>query len=260
MFGFHWYGLLIGIGILAAIQASTWLAKRRKIDEQILWNGAWWALAGGLIGARLYHVLDLWSEIYSLDPISVLYIWNGGLGIIGGLIGGFLGLFIYYRYIIHHPSSIIHFNNLLDIAFFGLPLGQAIGRIGNFINQEVYGLPTDLPWGIYIDEKFGRFHPLFAYEALWMLLGFGLMFMAEKTDRLKWIKQSFTGFYLVWYGVGRFWLDFLRPKDVVWFIGSFNMAQVSSVLMISLGLGLLISYCAEERICHAKHDPAPRET
>src|SRR3989339_1498391 len=100
MFQFHWYGLIIGIGVLASIQASTWLAKRKKIDEQILWNGAWWALVGGLIGARLYHVLDLWTEIYSFDPISVLYIWNGGLGIIGGIVGGVFGLFIYYRYII----------------------------------------------------------------------------------------------------------------------------------------------------------------
>ena len=201
MFGFHWYGLLIGIGILAAIQASTWLAKRRKIDEQILWNGAWWALAGGLIGARLYHVLDLWSEIYSLDPISAFYIWNGGLGIIGGLIGGFVGLWFYKRFTIYdlparndsHSEAGGRFTNLLDIAFFGLPIGQAIGRIGNFINQEVYGLPTDLPWGIYIDEKFGRFHPLFAYEALWMLLGFGLMFMAEKTDKLNSFQKSFRG-------------------------------------------------------------------
>ena len=247
MFGFHWYGLLIGIGILAAIQASTWLAKRRKIDEQILWNGAWWALAGGLIGARLYHVLDLWSEIYSLDPISAFYIWNGGLGIIGGLIGGFLGLFIYYRYIIHHSSSIIHFRSLLNIAFFGLPVGQVIGRIGNFVNQEVYGLPTNLPWGIYIDNKFGRFHPLFAYEALWMLLGFGLMFMAEKTNKLWRIKRSFTGFYLVWYGTGRFFLDFLRPAEFVWQLNlssgvTLNLAQVSSVLMIVLGGLLMIKF------------------
>ena len=89
-----------------------------------------------------------------------------------------------------------------------MPVGQVIGRIGNFINQEVYGLPTDLPWGIYIDGKFGRFHPLFAYEALWMLLGFGLMLLAEKTNKLGWIKRSYAGFYLGWYGLGRFWLDF----------------------------------------------------
>ena len=236
MFQFNWYGLIIGIGVLVSIQASTWLAKRRKVDEQILWNGAWWALVGGLIGARLYHVLDLWTEIYALDPISALYIWNGGLGIIGGLIGGFIGLLLYKRLAI----SDLRLTSLLNIAFFGLPLGQAIGRIGNFINQEVYGLPTNLPWGIFIDRENRRFHPLFAYEALWMLLGFGLMFMAEKTGKLKWIKRSFAGFYLVWYGVGRFWLDFLRPKDVVWFIGRFNMAQVSSLVMIVLG-GLLLS-------------------
>jgi phosphatidylglycerol:prolipoprotein diacylglycerol transferase len=164
------------------------------------------------------------------------------LGIIGGLIGGFFGLFLFHRFFIYHPSSIIHF---LDIAFFGLPLGQAIGRIGNFINQEVYGLPTDLPWGIYIDNKPGRFHPLFAYEAVWMLLGFGLMLLAEKTNKLRWIKKSYTGFYLVWYGAGRFWLDFLRPSEFVWQLNfssgiTLNMAQTSSVLMVVLGWLLMI--------------------
>ena len=281
MFGFHWYGLIIGIGVLAAIQASTWLARRRKIDEEVLWKAAWWALAGGLIGARLYHVLDLWTEIYALDPISSLYIWNGGLGIIGGLIGGFIGLWLYKRFMNYD----LRFMNLLDLVFFGLPIGQAIGRLGNWINQEVYGLPTNLPWGIYIDNKSGRFHPLFAYEAFWMLLGFALMLLAEKTDKLNsfqksfrgrhrrpwesglvsdchvanaprndrkcfktdslgWIKRSYTGFYLVWYGAGRFWLDFLRPDDFVWFVGVFNIAQAISVLMILLGIRLLINHCA----------------
>ncbi len=262
MFGFHWYGLIIGIGVLASIQASTWLARRRKIDEEMLWKAAWWVLIGGLIGARTYHVLDLWPEIYSFDPISALYIWNGGLGIIGGLIGGFVGLLTYYKLKIenchaeHGPALQdklkITAKSLIDLAVFGLPLGQAIGRIGNFINQEVYGLPTNLPWGIFIDRENRRFHPLFAYEALWMLLGFGLMFLAEKTNKLKLIKKSYAGFYLVWYGLGRFWLDFLRPVEFVWQLNLtegfvLNMAQASSLLMIAFGLGLLIHYCAEER-------------
>ena len=241
MFGFHWYGLIIGIGVLAALQASVWLAKRRGVSEEILWKAAWWALVGGLIGTRLYHVLDLWTEVYSLDPISALYIWNGGLGIIGGLIGGFIGLLLFKRFTIYE----LRFMNLLDVAFFGLPIGQAIGRIGNFINQEVYGLPTNLPWGISIDNKPGRFHPLFAYESIWMLLGFSLMFLAEKTDKLQWIKKSYAGFYLVWYGIGRFWLDFLRPTEFVWQLKiisgiTLNMAQASSLMMVILG-GLLLS-------------------
>lgn len=241
MFQFHWYGFIIGIGVLVSIQTSSWLAKRRGVNEEILWNGAWWALAGGLIGARLYHVLDLWTEVYSLDPISILYIWNGGLGIIGGLFGGFIGLLLFKRFMNYD----LRFMNLLNIVFFGLPLGQAIGRIGNFINQEVYGLPTDLPWGIHVDNKPGRFHPLFAYESIWMLLGFGLMFLAEKTDKLKWIKKSYAGFYLIWYGIGRFWLDFLRPTEFVWQLKiisgiTLNMAQASSLMMIILG-GLLLS-------------------
>ena len=254
MFGFHWYGLIIGVGALVSIQASLWLAKRREVAEEILWSGACWALAGGLIGARVYHVLDLWNEVYSLNPISTIYIWNGGLGIIGGLIGGFIGLLLYKRIAnCARPPGLrpcevgqeLRIANLLNLAFFGLPLGQAIGRIGNFINQEVYGLPTNLPWGISIDNKQGRFHPLFAYESIWMLLGFGFMFLAEKTDKLKWIKRSYTGFYLIWYGIGRFWLDFLRPTEFVWQLKiisgiTLNVAQASSLMMIILG-GLLLS-------------------
>ena len=245
MFQFHWYGLIIGIGTLVSIQTSLWLAKRRGIAEEILWNGAWWALAGGLIGARLYHVLDLWTEVYSFEPISALYIWNGGLGIIGGFIGGVIGMFLYLKFQISNFKFNISFKQFLNLAFFGLPLGQAIGRIGNFINQEVYGLPTNLPWGISIDNKQGRFHPLFAYESIWMLLGFGFMFLAEKTDKLKWIKRSYTGFYLIWYGIGRFWLDFLRPTEFVWQLKiisgiTLNVAQASSLMMIILG-GLLLS-------------------
>lgn len=250
MFQFHWYGLIIGIGALISIQTSVWLAKRRGVSEEILWSGAWWVLIGGLIGARLYHVLDLWTEIYALDPVSALYIWNGGLGIIGGFIGGIFGLWLYYKLKIVPRSGIplcgkncklkITANSFFDLAVFGLPLGQAIGRIGNFINQEVYGLPTNLPWGIYIDNKFGRFHPLFAYESIWMLLGFGLMLLAEKTTKLPWIKKSYAGFYLIWYGVGRFWLDFLRPAEFVWQLNlpsgiTLNMAQAIAGLMVVFG-------------------------
>ena len=253
MFQFHWYGLIIGVGILAALQASTWLAKRRRIEEEVIWKVAWWVLIGGLIGARIYHVLDLWNEIYSLNPISAFYVWNGGLGIIGGLIGGIIGLALYFRFQTSNFRLKHSFQHLVDIAFFGLPLAQVIGRIGNFINQEVYGMPTDLPWGIYIEpknrlsgyEQFSWFHPLFAYEALWILLGFGLMFLAEKTNKLGWIKRSFTGFYLVWYGMGRFWLDFLRPAEFVWQLNlpsgtELNMAQASSGLMVVLGWLLMI--------------------
>ena len=133
--------MIIGVGALVSIQASLWLAKRREVAEEILWKAAFGGLwPGGLIGARVYHVLDLWNEVYSLNPISTIYIWNGGLGIIGGLIGGFIGLLLYKRIAnCARPPGLrpcevgqeLRIANLLNLAFFGLPLGQAIGRIGN---------------------------------------------------------------------------------------------------------------------------------
>ncbi|KKS55618.1 MAG: Prolipoprotein diacylglyceryl transferase [Candidatus Magasanikbacteria bacterium GW2011_GWA2_42_32] len=238
IFNFHLYGFLIGLGILASASASAWLARRRGINPDLIWNGLWWVMVPGLIGARLYHVADRWSDIYRLDPVTVLYIWNGGLGIFGGLAGGFIGLWLYKRF----TNYDLRFMNILDMVFFGLPLGQAIGRIGNFVNQEIYGLPTNLPWGIYINpenrlpefQNFSRFHPLFGYETVWNLTGFAIMLLSEKKHFL--IRRSYSGFYLVWYGLGRFGLDFLRPQEFSWFIGNLNLSQLSSLILIAAGL------------------------
>src|SRR3989338_10478143 len=134
---FHLYGFLIGLGILSSASTSDWLARRRGLSPDLIWNGLWWVMVSALPGPRLYHVADRWSDIYRLDPISTLYIWNGGLGIFGGLIGGFLGLWLYWRFRISDFGFRISVKSLGDLAAFGLPLGQAVGRLGNLVNQEV---------------------------------------------------------------------------------------------------------------------------
>ena len=259
IFNFHLYGFLIGLGILASASASAWLGRRRGLYSGLIWDGLWWVLIPAILGARLYHVADRWSDIYRLDPVSSLYIWNGGLGIFGGLLGGIIGLWIFWFRSFSGPQRserrIGTFRELVDLAFFGLPLGQAVGRLGNWANQEVYGLPTNLPWGIYISpenrvpefQNFDRFHPLFAYEAVWNLLGFTLMLLSEKLFRLSTIvlptnslilkiRQSYAGFYLIWYGLARFALDFFRPTEFVWYLGNINLAQLSSLILIVTGL------------------------
>lgn len=258
IFGFtlHLYGFLIAIGILASAQTSAWLAKKRGLSENIIWDGLWWVIIPAIVGARLYHVLDQWENIYSLDPMSVFYIWNGGLGILGGLVGGVGGLLGYWKWKLPITNIQLPITNLLDVVFFGLPLGQAIGRVGNFVNQEVYGLPSSLPFAIFIDpshrtkgfEQFTRFHPLFAYEALWCILGFFVMLLVEhrirsdliRSDLIK-LSRRFSGFYLAWYGVGRFVLEFLRIPEFSWRIGGINMAQVFSLAMIAAGSLLLLT-------------------
>ncbi len=238
IFNFHLYGFLIGLGILASASASAWLARRRGLDPDLIWNGVWWVMIPALAGARLYHVADRWGDIYRLDPISSLYIWSGGLGIFGALAGGLIGLFAYYFFRLRFTVHGSRFTNLLDLAFFGFPLGQAVGRLGNWVNQEVYGLPTKLPWGIYIKPEnrlpryinYSSFHPLFAYEAIWNLAGFAIMLF---------IRRGYAGFYLIWYGLGRFFLDFLRPQEFAWFIGNLNLAQFFSAGLIIAGIVIL---------------------
>lgn len=209
----HMYGLMIGLGVVMAVEAAVrFLRNKGETDlrETDVWNGLWWAMGFGLIGARLYHVVDYWSY-YSVHLGEIVAVWNGGMGIYGGLATGLLGLWIYAR------RRGVSWLSLIDLAAVSLPLGQAVGRFGNFFNQELYGLPTNLPWGIFIDEEhrlaavseFSRFHPLFLYEILWNLVGFlVLYFWLGKRWSLG--RGKFFAVYLMWYGLGRGLLEGLR--------------------------------------------------
>lgn len=269
---FHLYGLLIGIGIIISTQISAWLARRRNYPQNIIWDSFWWVIIPAIIGARLYHVFDLWGEYYSVYPIEILYIWNGGLAIFGALIGGFLGLYLYWRFKIKNfqPKAgppmeeklKIQFLALLNLISFSLPLAQSIGRLGNYVNKELFGLPSSLPWAIRIGNQ--TYHPLFAYEAIWLLIGFLIMYLSERDPSLKlarsasWrrkdgphkvlvsslIRNNYFAFYLIWYGFGRFFLEFLRPDEFIWqinFLGiNINMAAFLSLLIIIIGFKLMV--------------------
>ena len=166
---FHLYGLMIGLGVLV----GAWVASKK--DKKI-WDCLVWVIGGGIIGARLYHVVDWWSY-YSQHLSQIPAVWQGGMGIYGGILGGILGLWIYTR---RREEPNLRLLKLLDVGALGLPLGQAIARWGNYFNQELYGLPTNLPWGIYIRPEnrllevmdFKYFHPLWLYESLWCLIIF----------------------------------------------------------------------------------------
>ncbi len=217
----YFYGVLIMLGALAATWLSSVEAKRRKMDSEIVWDMLPWLLIGGVIGARIWHILTppesfveqgITTWYYITHPLDALAIWRGGLGIPGAVMGGALALYIYTR------RKKMSFAQWTDIIAPGLALAQAIGRWGNFINQEVYGAPTNLPWAIFIDPanrlpqymNVAYYHPLFAYEFIYNLINMGiLLWIGRKfADRLR------TGdiflFYLIIYPVGRFFLEFLR--------------------------------------------------
>lgn len=240
---FHLYGFLIGLGVLVAAEVAERVrcklaAKDKEWRAVSVWDSLIWAVAGGLIGARLYHVIDWW-DYYWLHPEEIIKLWRGGLGIFGGILGGAIGLWIYSR-------SKKRLLMMLDLAGLSLPLGQAIGRWGNYFNQEVYGLPTNLPWAIYIKPEnrllsvidFERFHPLFLYESLWCLLIFGLIYWLIEKKKLVIGKGRVLVLYLGLYGLGRFFLEWLRIEG--WIINGVNVAQAISLGLILAALGFIM--------------------
>jgi len=233
-FAIRWYGLLIVTGAALAAFVSTREAKRRGENPDHVWDILVWALIGGIIGARLYHVVSRPSTggglpYYLQHPIEILYIWQGGLGIYGAVAGGILALYLYTR---RHS---LDFLKWVDIGVVGVPLAQAIGRWGNFFNQELYGYPTTLPWGIHIDmthriPQFAnlppdtRFHPTFLYESIWDLLSFGVLLYIARTysERLK--KGDLFLIYGILYPVGRILVETQRPD--AWTILGIPTAQL----------------------------------
>jgi phosphatidylglycerol:prolipoprotein diacylglycerol transferase len=263
----HLYGIIIVLGALAGAYAATFEAKRREEDPEHVWNALVWCLIAGILGARVYHILSSpqsssigFQYYFVTNPFetinvfglsipfpTALMIWNGGLGIFGAVAGGALAAAIYAR---RNQLSIAAW---LDIGAPGLALGQAIGRWGNFINQELYGPPTTLPWGLPIDAQHRippftdlaryplettRFHPVFLYESLWNFAVFAALMIIGRRfqDRLK--DGDILSLYLVFYGLGRLFIESLRPD--AWLIGSIPTAQLVSVLAIVLGVGLMV--------------------
>jgi phosphatidylglycerol:prolipoprotein diacylglycerol transferase len=203
---------------------DAWLedAPWRIWNPEHVWNGIIWALIFGIIGARLYHVLTPSPSMaargiesaldYLRSPYQLINIRSGGLGIYGGIAGGALGLFLYSR------RARIPFLPWADLAVVGLALGQAIGRWGNFFNQELYGRPTSVPWAIHIDPQYRlptyadieRFHPAFLYESLWSFLSFLLLHYLTKHYAQKMLPGEMTALYLMLYATGRSLLELVR--------------------------------------------------
>lgn len=210
----HWYAIIILIGIIAATLWTNHRLTKRGGEPWVVVDIAMWAVLLGLLGARLYHVFTHPADYFyeGANPWAIFFIWEGGNAIIGALIGGALGIWIACRRVG------IRFWSFADALAPGLLLAQAIGRLGNYMNNELFGQPTDLPWGLQIDSSNPAFptglpegtlfHPTFLYELLWNLLGVAIILAAERLFRLRW--GTSIAVYLIWYGVGRMWIESLR--------------------------------------------------
>ncbi len=250
----RYYGLIIVFAMLVAAFAAARLAKRAGHDPEHVWGGLTWAIIPGIIFARLWFVLFPSQSVveagrdtaWFLQNITDLQngplaIWSGGLSIFGAVLGGLLGAYLYVR------RNKLPLGFWLDIAAVALPLGQAIGRWANFINQELYGTVTTLPWGLTIDSAHRvapyksiidypvattLFHPLFLYESLWSLLAFIVLLNVFQRLRARLLPGDIFLFYVAQYSFIRFLLEFLRVD--VTLVGGINWSQaVTAVLFVA---------------------------
>lgn len=224
--GIAWYGIIIAMAMFIGTIFLTKIGKRYGYKEDDLIDLALVILPCAIIGARAYYVIFEWSY-YSVHPELILAFRQGGLAIHGGVIGGLIGGFIVCK------IKKLNFNDLADIISMPLILGQAMGRWGNFINQEAHGGPTDLPWGIMVDGV--KVHPTFLYESLWNLMVLFILVITFK--KRKFYGEHFLK-YMVLYSVGRFFIEGLRTDSLM--LGPLRMAQVISLIFITIGIGVMI--------------------
>lgn len=218
-----WYGVLIATGMLIGIALAVREAKRVGISEDDVLNIAIIAIPVAIICARLYYVIFSW-DYYSQNPGEIFNIRGGGLAIHGGLIGGILTGFIYAK------VKKLDFFKTADAVMVGMPLAQAIGRWGNFINGEAHGGPTSLPWGIMVDGV--KVHPTFLYESIW---DFGIfLFIMLYMRKKKTYEGEVIVSYITLYSIGRFFIEGLRTDSLMF--GPIRMAQFVSLVGVVGGL------------------------
>lgn len=236
----RWYGLLIATGVILGYIVAYFRTKARGQDPEHISNILIIGLISAIIGARLYYVAFSFNN-YRNDLGEIFAIWHGGLAIHGGIIAALIALALYARY------QKLDFWFWVDILAPSLILGQAIGRWGNFFNQEAFGYPTKLPWGIYIPPgkrpheflAFSHFHPTFLYESLWDIAGFVILILLARYQLKKPAKLpsgSILFAYGAYYSAGRFWIEGLRTDSL--YLGPIRAAQLASVLAIAISVGL----------------------
>lgn len=206
---FYWYGAIIALGFLLAMLYCAGRAKRFGLTADNLYDLVIWVLPIAIIGARLYFVIFQWQDFRN-DLVSILYIWEGGLAIYGGVIAGTLTAIIWSR------RKKIPMGASLDLLGFGVLIGQIAGRWGNFMNREAFGGETEVFCRMGLTAPGGEtvyVHPTFLYESLWNLLGFVLLSLFVKKGRRKYDGQAFI-LYILWYGLGRVWIEGLRTDSL----------------------------------------------
>lgn len=235
----HWYGLIIGFGVLLGLIIALRESERRGLDKEIFTDLILFAVPIAIISARIYYVIFQW-EYYSQNPGDIIKIWNGGIAIHGALIGSVLTAIVFAK------LKKVSFWKLVDIAAPSLLLGQAIGRWGNFMNQEAHGgeitrsflenmhLPEFIINQMYINGTY--YHPTFLYESIWNILGVIILLSLRKVNLRR--GELFLT-YVIWYSIGRYFIEGLRT-DSLMLTESLRIAQVISIVLIGVAIALVV--------------------
>jgi prolipoprotein diacylglyceryl transferase len=235
--------LCIALGVWAAVAVCSRRYRARGGNPNLITTIALWAVPAGIIGARIYHVVTDYELYFASGghPLNALKIWDGGLGIWGGILGGVLtGAWVARR----HGADV---GLLFDCVAPALPLAQAIGRWGNWFNQELFGKPTTLPWALKIDAahrpqgyaNYATFHPTFLYESLWDLCVVGIVLLVERRTNLR--RGSLLAVYVAAYTFGRFFTEYERI-DFAHKFGPLRLNDWTSVVVFSVAVVVLVAY------------------
>ncbi|EAC9138740.1 prolipoprotein diacylglyceryl transferase [Listeria monocytogenes] len=233
-----WYGVIIASAVVIALLLALSEANKRKMDKEIIVDLLIWAIPISIISARIYYVIFEW-DFYKNNLGEIVKIWHGGIAIYGALIGAVLTAIIFSR------IKKISFWQLADVVAPSLIIAQAIGRWGNFMNQEAHGaettrsfleslhLPDFIINQMYIDGAY--YQPTFLYESLWNVIGFVILLIIRRTKIRR--GELFLG-YVIWYSFGRFFIEGMRTDSLMW--GDFRVSQALSLLLIVLSIGIII--------------------
>jgi len=244
LFGFsiRYYGIIIAVGLLLAVIYGLRRRKQFGLKEDDILDGVLWIVPLALICARAYYCIFSWNE-FKDNPISVLYIWQGGIAIYGGVLGAALGIVVFCL------IKRIKLGAVLDLVALGFLIGQSIGRWGNFFNREAFGAETEsfFRMGLFntYSQNFEYYHPTFLYESVWNLIGFVLLHFLSKKRRYD--GQIALG-YVVWYGLGRTFIEGLRMDSLM--LGSFRVSQLLAAVSCFAAATALVL------LAFKKHDPA----
>ncbi|WP_211202567.1 MULTISPECIES: prolipoprotein diacylglyceryl transferase [Bacillaceae] len=247
----HWYGLIIGVGIALALIIAMREGERRGLPKDIFADLMLWAIPIAIISARIYYVIFQW-DFYSQNPGEIIKIWNGGIAIHGALIGSVITAYVFAK------KKKISFWKLADIAAPSIILGQAIGRWGNFMNQEAHGrevsraflenmhLPEFIIDQMYINGAY--YHPTFLYESIWNIIGFIILILLRRANLRR--GELFLS-YVIWYSIGRFFVEGLRT-DSLMLTETLRIAQTISIVLI-IGALVLIFYRRAEGLAKSRY-------